>query len=314
MADAPATAPSSSSAPTSSGELGPSAAPAARTSPQSPAPAQRVTPTPGSKAWAEQPAEQRHAQLRGPANPRARGWSPALEQREAAAARASGDAPSAPAPSTDPQALPADASSKVQVGKYEIDETRLGEMLQRQAEQDLRKATLPASADLYEAKLPEGFQLPGNIEYRFNSDDPSLVAARNWAAAKGLTQAEFSQVLGIYASHVAGQEAALAERSRAELEKVGVNAPQRIDAVGKFLDGFMGTADAKQIRALIVTDSMLRYHEAVMNKLTSQGSASFSQSHRVPAEDRSAIPGYAGMSFEERRFAQDQAAARRRGR
>src|SRR6202051_5174611 len=71
----------------------PSAAPAAASSP-APAPSQQAAPapvTPGSKAWAEMTTEQRHAQLRGPENPRARGHSPARDQREEAAARAPGE-------------------------------------------------------------------------------------------------------------------------------------------------------------------------------------------------------------------------------
>jgi hypothetical protein len=79
----------------------PAAPPAAANSTApAPAPSQQPAPvpavakvTPGSKAWAEMTAEQRHAQLRGPENPRARGHSPAVEQREAAAARAAGESP-----------------------------------------------------------------------------------------------------------------------------------------------------------------------------------------------------------------------------
>ena len=89
---------------------------------------------PGSKAWAEMPAEARHAQLRGPENPGARGYSPAVEQREAAAARAAGDQP-APSPTADPQ-QPAATGEKVKIGKYEISEAELGTMMQRQAVED----------------------------------------------------------------------------------------------------------------------------------------------------------------------------------
>jgi hypothetical protein len=80
-----------------------------------PAPSQRVTP--GSKAWAEMTTEQRHAQLRGPENPRARGYSPAIEQREAAAARAAGEPPAGDDPQTPPT-----AAEKVKIGKYEVSE------------------------------------------------------------------------------------------------------------------------------------------------------------------------------------------------
>jgi hypothetical protein len=186
-------------------------------------------------------------------------------------------------------------------------------MMDRQAQDDLRAATRPASPEAYEAKLPADLKLPGGQEYRFDANDPSLVAARNWAHAKGLSQDEFSQVLGIYASHVAGEQAVLAERSRQEVLKAGVNAPQRMDAVGKWITGEMGEADAKPIRATIVTDAHLRFYEKLMNKLTTQGTANFSQSHRAPP-DTNPIPGYEKMSFEQRREAQDRNAARRNSR
>jgi hypothetical protein len=103
----------------------------------------------------------------------------------------------------------------------------------------------------------------------------------------------------------------LAERSRQEVLKAGVNAPQRVDAVGKWITGEMGEADARPIRATIVTDAHLRFYEKLMNKISSQGAASFSQQHRA-APDTNSIPGFDKMSFEQRRFAQDQLAARRR--
>ena len=212
--------------------------------------------------------------------------------------------------SVDPQAPAADGA-KIKVGKFEVSEEQIASMMDRQAQEDLKKATLPSAPEAYKAELAADLKLPGGIEYKFNDADPSMVAARNWAHAKGLSQGEFSEVLGIYASHVAGEQAALAARSAAELAKVGVNAPQRVDAVGKFITAEMGEADAKQIRALIVTDSMLRYHEKIMQKLSSQGAASFSQQHRA-APDANGIPGYDKMTFEQRRQAQDQNAARRR--
>jgi hypothetical protein len=97
----------------------------------------------------------------------------------------------------------------------------------------------------------------------------------------------------------------------AEVAKAGVNAPQRVDAVGKWITAELGEADAKPIRATIVTDAHLRFYERLMNKVSSQGTASFTQSHRV-APDSQGIPGFEKMSFEQRRYAQDQQAARRR--
>jgi hypothetical protein len=61
----------------------------------------------------------------------------------------------------------------------------------------------------------------------------------------------------------------------------------------------------------MVTDSHLRFYEKLQQRITSQGAASFSQSHRV-APDTDTIPGFDKMSFAQQRQAQDQLAARRR--
>jgi hypothetical protein len=265
--------------------------------------------TPGSKAWAEMTADQRHAALRGPENPRARGYSPAVEQRQAAAERAAGNPPPDPA-AVDP-AAPAHSTEKLKVGKYEVSEAEIAGMMDRQSQEDLRKATLPASPDEYKLELSPGAKLPGDAEYKFNAGDPSLAALKNWAHAKGFDQSTLSEMLTIYATHEAQQNAALAARSAQEVAKAGVNAPQRVDAVGRWITGEMGEADAAPIRATIVTDAHLRFYEKLMNKVSSQGTASFSQSHRAAPETNS-IPGFDNMSFEQRRFAQDQNAARRR--
>jgi hypothetical protein len=275
-----------------------------------PAPAAAKPVTPGSKAWAEMTPDQRAAQLRGPENPRARGHSPARDQREEVAARAAGEPP----PSADPQNPPAATSAeKVKIGKFEVSEAEVAAMLDRQAQDDLRKATVPPTADGYELKLSPEAKLPGGLEFKFDGNDPSMVAAKAWAHSKGLDQSTFSEMLTLYASHVAQQETALTERSRAEIAKAGINATQRVDAIGKWIRAEAGDVDAKPILATIVTDAHLRFFEKMQQKVTSQGAASFSQQHRAVPDD-SKIPGFENMSFAERRLAQDQLAARRAGR
>jgi hypothetical protein len=267
--------------------------------------------TPGSKAWAEMSAEQRHAQMRGPENPRARGHSPAVEQREAAAAKAGN--PQEQPVAADPNAPVEHSTERLKVGKYEVSEADLASMMDRQAQDDLRKATLPATPDEYKLELSPGAKLPGDAEYKFNAADPSLAALKNWAHAKGFDQSTLSEMLTIYATHEAQQNAVLAARSREEVAKAGVNAPQRVDAVSKWITGEMGEADAAPIKATLVTDAHLRFYEKMMQKVSSQGAASFSQSHRT-APDNNPIPGYENMSFEQKRYAQEQNAARRNSR
>jgi len=145
---------------------------------------------------------------------------------------------------------------------------------------------------------------------KFDGNDPGLIAAKSWAHSRGLDQGAFSEMLTLYASHVAQQEATLAARAREELAKVGPNAPQRVDAISRWIRGEFGDQDARPIIASIVTDAQLRAWERVQQKIESQGVGRFSQSHRAAPED-SKIPGYDRMTYDQRRFAQDTIAARR---
>lgn len=288
----------------------PPSAPAPAAAPSQPAaPSAPPRVTPGTQEWRDLSDAERHAQLRGPENPRARGHSPARDHREEVAAR---EGAPRDRPAADPAAAAAAASTEKQkIGAYEISESELAEMMQRQAQDDLRKATLPPTPDAYELKLPEGTKLPGDIAVQFDANDPGLIAARNWAHARGIDQRGFSEVLAIYASHVAQQEAVLQDRARAEIAKAGANGPQRVDAVGRWITGMVGEADAKPIRATIVTDSHLRFYEKLMTQQISQGTMPFSQQHRV-APDANKIPGYENMSFEQKRHAQEQLSGRMR--
>jgi hypothetical protein len=269
----------------------------------------RVVVPPGSPEWDGLTTEQRHDQLRGPPNPRARGYSPAVEQRQAAAAKAGN--PQEQPVAADPNAPVEHSTERLKVGKYEVSEADLASMMDRQAQDDLRKATLPATPDEYKLELSPGAKLPGDAEYKFNAGDPSLAALKNWAHSKGFDQSTLSEMLTIYATHEATQNAALAARSREEIAKAGVNAPQRVDAVTKWITGEVGSSDATPIVATLVTDAHLRFYEKMMQKVSSQGTASFSQSHRT-APETNGIPGYDKMTFEQRRQAQDNNAARRR--
>jgi hypothetical protein len=59
------------------------------------------------------------------------------------------------------------------------------------------------------------------------------------------------------------------------------------------------------MRSVMVTEKIVRGWETIINKFISQGAASFSQGHRV-APDSNEIAGYDKMTFEQRRYAQDQ--------
>jgi hypothetical protein len=175
--------------------------------------------------------EQRHAQLRGPENPRARGHSPARDQREAVAARAAGEGAPGEAPPGDQETPPA-AAVKIKVGKFEVSEDEVGELMADKAARDLARTQIPADPKAYKLDLPEGVKLPGDAKITFGTDPDSLAAAdaaKAWVYKKGLSQSEFSELLSIQAHSVAAQEMRIATYARAEVDKLGANGPQRID-------------------------------------------------------------------------------------
>lgn len=275
------------------------------TSPAAP-PAAPARVEPGSAEWRALPDQQRQDQLRGPANPRASGHGRAQNMP----ASASADRPGADAP----PAAAAPAGEKHKIGAYEITESDLAAMMGRQALDDLRKATLPASPLDYKLELPENLALPGGAQFQFDeaSNKATFDAARAWAHGRGMSQSDFSEMMGLYASHVAQTDATLAARSQEEIAKAGPNAPQRMDAVGRWITSEVGEADAKPIRATIVTDAHLRFYEKLMTKIISQGVHGFSQQHRVENDGKPSEETWNNWSFAQQREWQESQRQRQR--
>jgi hypothetical protein len=191
----------------------------------------------------------------------------------------------------------------------EFTEQELRDFLTARGESELRKATLPATPENYEAKLPENFEMPAGFKVEFNETDPLLIDARNWAHSKGFSQAEFSEMVGIYASAKAKEAAFINTAAAAEVAKLGANGTSRVSAIETWLRGQIGDDLAGPMRSVMVTEKIVRGWETIINKFISQGTASFSQGHRV-APDSNEIAGYDKMTFEQRRYAQDQRARR----
>jgi hypothetical protein len=217
----------------------------------------------------------------------------------------------------DPNAPPIDPATtgeKFKVGQFEVTEAEIGELMAEKAARDLRTATIPPTPADYKLEISPEAKLPGDVKFQFDANDPGLTAAKAWAHSKGLDQSSFSEMLTLYASHVAQQNAVLAERARTEIAKAGVNAGQRVDAVGHWIRAEMGDADAKPILATIVTDAHLRFYEKIHQKIVSQGAASFSQQHR-DAEPRGVDDAtWAGMSYGEKKAYAERASTQRNGR
>lgn len=182
------------------------------------------------------------------------------------------------------------------------------------AAEDVRRGSLPKDAAGYKVELPADFKAPAGVEFKFDAADPILAQAQALAHANGLSQDGFSKMLGLYAAAKVGEQAQIDAARTAEVAKLGPTASARVDSVVNWLSGMDPTADkgdAKALAGMLVTARHVEAFERIITRLTSQGSASFSQQHRV-APDTDKIPGFENMSFEQKRHAQDQAAARRR--
>ena len=242
-----------------------------------------------------------------------------------APAAASPPTPSSPDGTTNPPARPEGIPDSYWDGEkntLKVDPAALAKDLKERDElktfkaaEDVRKGSLPQKADDYKVELPPDFKLPAGVEFKLDATDPAFGQLKAVAHKHGLTQSAVNELIGVYAGKTVGDEAAIATARSAEIAKLGPTAPARVDAVTNWLAGMDASADkgdAKALAGMLVTARHIEAFERIINRLTTQGAASFSQSHRV-APDTKEIPGYDGMSFEQRRFAQDQQRARKTG-
>jgi hypothetical protein len=240
--------------------------------------------------------------------------SPSAPAAPAAPAAASPSTPTSPAgtepPASSapvrPEGLP-DSFWDTEKNTVKIDDLtkRFNELSTKDAADAVRKNSLPPSADAYKIELPADFQMPTGVEFKFDDKAPELVQARALAHAKGWTQQDFSEALGIFAAAKISEQATINTARAAEVTKLGATGPGRVDAVTQWMDA----QGLGVLKSTMVTAAQVQAWEAHITKLTSQGTGSFSQQHRVPAEDNK-IPGYETMSFEQRRHAQEQRARR----
>lgn len=226
-----------------------------------------------------------------------------------------------PTATTRPDGIPdsywdADANTlKVDAAALAADLKERDELKTFKAAEDVRKGSLPANPDAYKLELPADFKAPPGVEFKLDAANPALGHLKQFAHKHGLTQAAVTELLGVYAGNEVGSQAAVAEAKKAEIAKLGTTAPARVDNVLNWLSGMDSSSDrgdAAALGSMLVTARQVEAFERIITKLTSQGSASFSQSHRV-APDQTTIPGYDKMTFAQRRQAQDQLAARKTG-
>lgn len=222
--------------------------------------------------------------------------------------------PPSPSPSPAPQSS-AERPSYVLETEWDAAAGRandkFGERVNRltafEAEQAVRRNSLPASEADYQVKLPNGFQAPQGVNFEFDMNDPALAQARKIAKARGVDQETFSDMLGVFAASKIGEQQKQAQQREQHLAALGATGPQRIDAVATWLaakagqDGAAVASFIKQWPSAPIVKAM----ENLIKQFSSQGGADYSGQHReTPDAEAGKIPGYDKMNFQQRRAAQ----------
>ena len=242
--------------------------------------AQPSAPAAPFSATAQRPAQQ--------SNERSRGHSPARDAREAAAG-----------------GQQTEQSFEIDGVKYEGKAVR--DALAAKAAADVRKSGLPADPNGYQIALPSSFKAPEGMAFEFDANDPLLGQARQAAHEEGLSQEQFSKMLGLFAADKVGQLQNTQKLVAANREKLGSAADQRLNAIDQWMTAIAG-GKAKPMMAALKQYPMVDTVEAletVIRRFSNQGGAEFNQSHREQQAEQGKIPNYENMSFTQRRAAQD---------
>jgi hypothetical protein len=209
---------------------------------------------------------------------------------------------STPTPPARPEIVPEkywDASKgEINHQAWRADTDRL---LAFEATEISRKASVPPP-DKYELKFADDFKLPEGVEWQWKADDPLLTQARQFANANGLSQGEFSRLLGLHAASQVGEQQMIKAAHAAELGKLGATANTRVDAVKQFVTAMVGDQLGAAVTKTLFTAAQIQAFEIIMQKFSSQGGGNYSGAHReVNQPDRLSPEAYGKLTYSEKK-------------
>ena len=164
------------------------------------------------------------------------------------------------------------------------------------AAEDSKALTLPQTPEAYAHELPADFKLPAGIDVKIDANDPAMAAAKAWAHANKVPQAEFSKLLALNAGILAAKEQKVAALSAQHLEGLGAAREARIDSVTRWLTASFGEK-SKPLVATLATKDHVEVFESIIQKLTSQGSAAFNANGRVVETGKVSDEAWSKMSY-----------------
>lgn len=169
------------------------------------------------------------------------------------------------------------------------------------AVEESRRLTLPTEPAGYKIELPADFKAPEGVTFEFRADDPLLAQAQQLAHAKGIDQETFSQMLGLYAGAQVQDQSVITAAKTAEIGKLGVNGPARVDAVTTWLKS-VGGADAeilvKTLDFAPVAATVVAF-ENMMRKFA--GGGGFTQQHREAPSTKPTDEEFNSWSYADQR-------------
>jgi hypothetical protein len=143
---------------------------------------------------------------------------------------------------------------------------------------------LPKAVEEYTPTLPQDWKPPAGIEYQLNPNDPTFIAARQFALESGLTKDQWSKMLSIYASSQVNDLSTVTAARNAELQKLGATAPARLNAIEQFYKATYGEADAKIKMQRLLTADDVRIAEKELARTVNPGGSTFTPA-REPGPD-----------------------------
>lgn len=233
------------------------------------------------------------------------------------------DGESTPAKIVDPQgpnvaetspASAGEGGEKIRVGESDFSVKEITDAIASKAEQDLRRANVPQTPDGYKLELPKDMKLPNGAEIQVAPINdpikgPALRAFQDWAHKNGLSQTQFSEALGLYASANSNEQIAIANAAQREMESAGVNAAVRVDAVSLWLKSHYPGA-AKAFIATLATSKQLDAWESIITRSINGGAGSFSRRGNEPESQKLSDEAYDKMSYGEKKDYAERASAR----
>ena len=191
-------------------------------------------------------------------------------------------APVAPAR---PEALPEDYwDGEAGAPKWDALSEKLTKVQEYEAAEAARREAVPVEASAYKLDLPENVVGIDGKPVRLIADNPATKAAQELAAKHGLTQEQFTDFVAFHAGQLLADQKAQAEAvdaaMKAEMTKLGAEAPARIRAVDAALRAQVGDK-AQALLDSMATAEAVEVLEALIAKT---GAPAISAPHQAAAQ------------------------------